>query len=137
MKLTPYFLIALSFVGLAVSAYLSYFAYLNIVPGCALGGCEQVLTSPHSKFFGVPYAYIGLVYYTYLLALAILLTLDDRSRTLAWAAVLYTGVGLVLSAYFEFYIQGVLIGAYCMYCAISALVTLGATIVAGWHLINN
>ena len=134
MRLTPYLLIALSFVGLAVTAYLSYFAYLNVVPGCALGGCEQVLTSQYSKFFGVSLAYIGLVYYVYLLALSVLIAIDENSRTLAWAALLYTAVGAILSAYFEFYIQGVLIGAYCMYCGISALVTLGAVLVASWHV---
>lgn len=134
MKLTPYILIALSFIGLADTAYLSYFAYLNVVPGCAIGGCEQVLTSQYSKFFGVPFAYIGLVYYTYMLALSIMLAMDDRSRVLALAALAYTGVGVVLSAFFEFYIQGILIGAYCMYCAISALTTLGLVLTATYHI---
>ncbi|TSC68228.1 MAG: vitamin K epoxide reductase [Parcubacteria group bacterium Gr01-1014_56] len=134
MKLTPYILIALSFVGLADTLYLSYFAYLNLVPGCAIGGCEAVLTSAYSKFLGVPLAYIGVVFYVYMLALSVLLAIDEHSRTLAWAALAYTAVGVLFSVYFEFYIQGVLIGAYCMYCAISALVTLGLTLTAGWHL---
>ncbi len=134
MKLTPYILVALSFIGLADTAYLAYFAYLNTVPGCALSGCEQVLTSEYSKFFGVPLAYFGLVYYSYMLALSVLLAIDEHSRTLAWAALVYTAVGVLLSAYFEFYIQGVLIGAYCLYCAISAAATLGLVLAAGYHL---
>ncbi len=133
MKLTPYILIAITFIGLADTMYLSYFAYLNAVPGCAIGGCEVVLTSAYSKFFGVPLAYIGLVYYVYMLALAILLTMDEHSKTLARAALAYSAVGVLFSIYFEFYIQGTLIGAYCMYCAISALTTLALAATAGWH----
>ncbi len=134
MPLTPYFLIALSFIGLADTAYLSVFAYLNAVPSCAIGGCEQVLTSEYSKFFGVPLAYIGLVYYVYLFALLVLVAGEPKSRTLAWATVGYTLVGLLLSVVFEFYIQGTLIGAYCMYCAISAITTLLLAGTAVWHL---
>jgi uncharacterized membrane protein len=134
MPLAPYFLIALSFVGLADTIYLSTFAYLNAVPSCAIGGCEQVLTSVYSKFLGVPLAYIGLVYYVYLLALLVLVAIDPKSRTLAWAAMGYTLLGVLLSAFFEFYIQGTLIGAYCMYCAISAITTLLLAVTAGWHL---
>ncbi len=59
-----------------------------------------------------------------MLCLAGLAAFDENSRVLARAALLYTLVGVVLSAAFEFYIQGVLIGAYCMYCAISAVTTL-------------
>lgn len=133
MPLAPYFLIALSFVGLADTAFLSYFAYLNAVPGCAIGGCEVVLTSVYSKFFGVPLAYIGLVYYVYMLALAILLAMEPNSKILKWATLAYTAAGLLFSLYFEFYIQGMLIGHYCMYCAISALTTLALVGIAIWH----
>jgi uncharacterized membrane protein len=133
MPLAPFFLIALTFIGLADTAYLSYFAYMNAVPGCAIGGCEAVLTSQYSKFFSVPLAYFGLVYYAYMFLLACLVIVDPKSKTLAWAAVLYTGFGLALSAVFEFYIQGVLIGTYCMYCAISALTTLALCITSVWH----
>ena len=134
MKLTPYILVALAFVGLADTLFLSYFAYLNLVPGCAIGGCEQVLTSVYSKFFGVPLAYLGLVYYAYMLALALLLAADDNSRVLARAALLYTTVGVLFSVYFEFYIQAMVIGALCMYCAISAAITLGLLLTSVYHL---
>ncbi len=137
MKLTPYLLIALSFVGLADTMFLSYFAYLNLVPGCAIGGCEQVLTSVYSKFLSIPLAYIGVVFYVYMLALSVLLAMDERSRVLTWAVLAYTAVGALFSAYFEFYVQGMLIGALCMYCAISALVTLGLFLTAGFHVRKN
>ncbi len=133
LPLGPYVLIALALVGLGDTLYLSYFQYLNLIPSCALGGCEVVLTSVHSKFFGVPWSYIGLVYYGYLLGLAVLLALEPRSRALRLGALAYTGVGVAYSAWAVFYIQLSVIGALCQFCAISALITLVAFAVAVWH----
>lgn len=133
IPIAPYLLLALAMVGLGDTLYLSYFQYLNLIPSCAIGGCEVVLTSVHSKFFGVPWSYIGLVYYAYLFCLAVLLAIEPRSRALCLAALAYTGVGVVYSAWAVFYIQLTVIGALCQYCAISALVTLLAFCVASWH----
>lgn len=133
MKLAPFYLIAAALVGIADTLFLSYFAFLNAVPGCAIGGCEVVLTSVYAKFLGVPLGYLGLVYYAYMLALALLIVIEPRSKALALAALFYTGVGLLLSLVFEFYIQAYLIGAMCLYCGISALTTLVLFGVALWH----
>ena len=137
ISLAPYVLLALALVGLGDTFYLSYFQYLNLIPSCAIGGCEIVLTSTYSKFFGVPPSYIGLVYYAYMLCLSALVIIDPRSKTLAWAALGYAGVGLLLSAYFEFYIQMTLIGALCLYCGISAITTLLLFATAVWHWRKN
>lgn len=133
VSLTPYILLALAMVGLGDTLYLSYFQYLNLVPTCAISGCETVLTSVHSKFFGVPWSYIGLVYYTYMLALAILLALEPRSKALRLGVLVYTGTGLLYSCYAIFYVQLTVIGAICQYCAISALTTLLLFVAAVWH----
>jgi len=130
---TPFVLLALALAGLGDVLYLSYYQYLNLIPSCAIGGCETVLTSVYSKFFGVPLSYIGIVFYAYLLCLAVLLIIEPRSRALRLGALLYTGIGLVLSIIFIFYIQLTLIGAICMYCAISAFIALCAFGVALWH----
>lgn len=131
--LAPFVLIALALIGLGDAFYLSYFQYLNLVPSCAIGGCEIVLTSAHSKFFGVPWSYIGLVYYAYLLCLATLLAMEPRSRALRFGMLAYTTVGVLYSAWAIFYVQLSLIGALCQFCAISALTTLGLFSVALWH----
>lgn len=123
--LAPFILLALALVGLGDTFYLSYFQYLNLIPSCALGGCEVVLTSEYSKFLGIPWSYFGLVYYAYMLCLAILLTLDPTSKGLKLGALVYTGVGVLYSSWAIFYIQLTLIGALCQFCAISALTTLG------------
>jgi uncharacterized membrane protein len=131
--LAPYLLIAAAFIGLGDTLYLSYFQYLNLIPTCAIGGCETVLTSVYSKFFGVPWSYIGLVYYVYMLCLALLLAIEPRSFALRLGALVYTGIGLLYSVYAIFYVQLTLIGALCQFCAISAVATLLLFGVAVWH----
>ncbi len=129
----PYLLLALAMIGLGDTAYLSYFQYLNIIPSCALSGCEVVLSHAWSKFLGVPWSYIGLVYYAYLFCLAILLIIDPRSYGLRIGALVYTGVGVVFSLWAMGYVQWYIIGALCQYCSISAVTTVVAFIVALMH----
>ncbi|HEV7449175.1 MAG TPA: vitamin K epoxide reductase family protein [Candidatus Paceibacterota bacterium] len=131
--LAPFILLALALIGLGDVFYLSYFQYMNLIPTCAIGGCEIVLTSAQSKFFGVPWSYIGLVYYTYMLCLAVLLAVDPRSFGLRLGVLMYTGAGLLYSVYAIFYIQLSVIHALCQFCAISAVTTLCLFIVAVWH----
>ena len=131
--LTPYILLALALVGLGDTLYLAYFQYLNLVPSCAIGGCEVVLTSAQSKFFGVPWSYIGLVYYAYMFCLAVLLCIEPRSWALRFGTLVYTGVGVLYSIYAIFYVQLSVLHALCQYCAISALVTLFLFATALWH----
>lgn len=131
--LAPFILLALALIGLGDTLYLSYFQYMNLIPTCALGGCEQVLTSEYSKFFGVPWSYIGLVYYGYMLALSVLLIIDPQSRGLKLGALAYTGFGVLYSCWAIFYIQISLIGALCQFCLISAVTTLALFVASVWH----
>lgn len=131
--LAPFILFALALVGLGDTLYLSYFQYMNLIPTCAIGGCETVLVSEYSKFFGVPWSYIGLVYYGYMLSLSVLLIIDPNSRGLKWGALAYTGVGVLYSVWAIFYIQMTLIQALCQFCIISAITTLLLFITAVWH----
>ncbi len=131
--LAPFILLSLALIGLGDALYLSYFQYLNLIPTCAIGGCEQVLTSEYSKFFGVPWSYIGLVYYGYMLCLSVLLAIDPTSKGLKFGALVYTGFGVLYSTWAIFYIQLSLIHALCQFCAISAATTLLMFITATWH----
>lgn len=135
MLLTPYYLVALALIGIADALYLSVSIYTGVAPSCVLEGCEVVLASVYSKWFGVPLAYIGLVYYVYMLCLAALLAFDPYSRGLRSGTVLYTGIGFLYSLYAVFYVQMTLIGSFCQYCLISALITLLLFIVALWHFL--
>ena len=136
VPLTPYILMALALVGLGITGYLAYFQYLNLVPSCAIGGCEVVLTHWSSKPFGVPFSYIGLLYYAHMLGLAIVLATDPRGRGVRWAVLAYAGIGLGLSLCFELW-QFFVIGAMCIYCAMSAATNLLLTTTAAWHYRTN
>ncbi len=131
--LAPFYFIAATFIGIADTLYLSYEHFLGIVPGCAiLTGCERVLTSVYATPLGVPFAYIGLLFYLYMLGLGILLAYDPTSKGLRFGAVAYTAIGLGCSICFEM-IQFFIIGALCVYCALSALTTLVLFGIAVWH----
>ena len=132
-SITPYIVLALAMIGLGDTLYLAYFQYLNIVPACAISGCYVVLTSVYAKFLGIPLSYLGVVYYSYLFCLGVLLAIEPDSRALRIGALVYGAVGFVLSFVFVFYIQLVLIGAICQYCAISALTSTGFFATAIWH----
>ncbi len=131
--LAPFYVIAATFIGLGDVLYLAYYQYLNLVPSCAIGGCEIVLSSMYSKFMGVPLSYIGLVYYGYMLCLAALLAFEPESRALRLAALAYSGIGFMLSLYFILYIQLSVIHALCLYCAVSALTTATLFSLSVWH----
>lgn len=133
LPLAPYILLALAMVGLGDTLYLSYFQYMNLIPTCAIGGCEVVLTSVHSKFFGVPWSYIGMVFYSYMFCLAVLLCIEPRSKALRLGALVYTGAGFLYSAWAIFYVQLTVIGALCQFCAISALTAFLLFVVTAWH----
>jgi len=135
-SITPYIVLALAMIGLGDTLYLAYFQYLNIVPACAISGCDVVLTSIYAKFLGIPLSYFGVIYYSYLFFLGVLLAIEPDSRALRIGALAYGAVGFVLSFVFVFYIQLVLIGAICQYCAISALTSTAFFATAIWHWRN-
>jgi uncharacterized membrane protein len=130
--LTPFWLIAATLVGLGDTLFLSYYHLLGIVPGCALKGCEVVLTSPYATPLGVPFAYIGVLYYMFMLFLALMLAVDSRGLGTRLGVLVFSSIGLLCSIGFES-LQIFIIGAICMYCAISALTTLALFCISVWH----
>ncbi len=114
----------LAFLGLADALYLSY-AHLTQNPlACSiLEGCAIVANSPYSKIWGVPIAYLGVLYYIGMLKMAFWANfvplLQHAGRKLfIWGAVL----GASASVLFV-YIQYTYIGAFCIYCLLSAIAT--------------
>ncbi len=130
--LAPFYLIAATLIGLGDALFLSYYQHLGITPGCAIGGCEIVLSSVYSKFMGVPLSYIGLVFYIYMLAMAVFLAYDPFGKGMRLATLVYASIGLLFSIGFEL-TQIFVIHAICMYCAISAITTLVLFCIAIWH----
>jgi uncharacterized membrane protein len=117
----------LALIGLLVAGYLSLHraGFVGTLQ-CAVGGCEIVQASRYAVFFGFPVAYMGLVAYMILLALA-LVGVQPRwadSRRVALCIFLVSAVGVAFSAYLT-YLEAAVIHSWCQWCVISAiLVTL-------------
>ena len=119
------FILVLAFLGLADSAYLTQQKLSGSPLICDIqnfSGCNIVAESPYASVFGIPLAEFGVLFYSMLFVLAALeLVLFDRllRRVLQGAAL----IGVLASLYFTF-VQIFLIGAFCIYCSISAVLTL-------------
>jgi len=102
------FLLLLSLAGFFDSAYLTILHYKNVIPPCAIAkGCETVLTSRFSVFFGIPIALIGSLFF---LALIFLLLLGFSKYFK-----LLISLGVVASVIL-FSIQAFVLRAFCQYC---------------------
>jgi uncharacterized membrane protein len=130
----PYVMLALALIGIADTFYDSYAIYSGQLLWCPppIDGCNIVAESPYGRVVGVPLGYFGLIYYLYMFGLVALLALDPFSRGLRLGALLYAATGVSFSIYFMF-VQFAFIHAICIYCLISAVLTLLFLVTALWH----
>lgn len=118
-------ILILAFAGLADSVYLTQHKLNGTPLICniqSLSGCNVVAESPYSKIFGVPLSEFGILFYSIVFILAALeLVIFDRvvRRVLQVASL----VGVLASIYFTA-LQIFFIGAFCIYCIASAIITL-------------
>jgi len=134
-SMLPKVMLALALVGLPVAFYDSYALYNDQPLWCPppINGCNEVASSTYARIFSMPVGYFGTVYYVYMAALAVLVAFDPMSCALRLGAFVYSLIGLCFSIYF-LYLQVTLIHAFCVYCLISAIVTLLLFIIAVGHL---
>ena len=110
-----------SLAGIADAAYLTIHHYTaEPVPCSIIEGCEQVLTSPYATIGGVPLAIFGALAYFTAFSLALLTIFGNK---ITWKLF---GAQVVIMAGFTawlIYVQAALIGAFCQFCLLSALIT--------------
>jgi uncharacterized membrane protein len=130
----PYFMLTLALIGVADASYDSYIIHTGQLLWCPppIDGCNIVANSPYARIFGVPVGDFGVVYYVGMAALAALLALAPFSRRLRLGALLYAAAGVGFSIYFM-NIQFTYIHAFCIYCLISAVLTVFLFLTALWH----
>ncbi len=130
----PFLMLLLALIGIADALYDSYEAYNNQMLWCpqAIDGCNTVADSPYARIFDIPLGYLGLIFYLYMFALAALLAFDPFSRGLRLGALLYSAIGVSFSIYF-LYLDFAFIHAFCIYCTVSAVLTLLLLIAAVAH----
>ncbi len=127
-------LIVLAALGLIDSLYLASHALENTALFCDIGagldGCNQVAQSPYSRPFGIPLAYLGVLFYG-LLLVASFVAIGKWSAKVHRALLAISIIGALFSIAF-LYIQFALIQALCIYCVVSAIIAFIALVISFW-----
>jgi uncharacterized membrane protein len=114
-----------SLIGLADAIYLTVEHLSGRSVRCTLTGCSEVLSSPYASVRGIPLAAIGALAYFTVFSLATLAAFGYRVAgkllTLIVSAMFLTTLWLL-------YLQAFVIGHFCQYCLLSALVTTTLTV---------
>ncbi|HKR60068.1 MAG TPA: vitamin K epoxide reductase family protein [Pyrinomonadaceae bacterium] len=118
----------LALAGLADAIYLTVQHVTGQSVRCTIvSGCSEVLSSQYSSISGVPLALIGAVAYFTVFSLA---TLAAFGYPLVGKLLLVV-VGLMfLTTLWLIYLQAFVIGHFCQFCLLSALVTVVLTALA-------
>lgn len=119
------FILVFAFLGIADSAYLAEHEANGTPLICniqSLSGCNTVAESQYSRFFGIPLAQYGVLFYSILFVLSAL-ELAIFNRLLRRILQGISLVGIIASLYFTF-VQVFVIGAFCIYCLASAIIAL-------------
>lgn len=115
-------LIIFGILGVFVSGYLIRNRAKKQHTVCPIGGhCDEVLESKWSHVFGIKNDILGIVYYLFIVALAIYVYAFQQPYP--FFATILTVLAFVFSV-FLVYIQAYVIRQYCFYCLISALINL-------------
>lgn len=114
--------VILSIVGLFDSLLLTVEHYSRRGLPCSFtGGCERVLTSKWSEFFGIPISLGGVVFYGLILFLVVH-SLVNKTPLNRFFMLFWSIIGFITSVYLTL-IQAFIIKAWCQYCLLSALTT--------------
>ncbi len=116
----------LGMVGLLVSTYLALFK-LGVIGDltCAVGSCQRVQSSRWADFLGIPVAVWGVGFYLGVLGLSLagIQRRFEDSRGVALLLVGLSGWGVLFSGWLT-YLELFVIHAICMWCVVSAIITL-------------
>jgi uncharacterized membrane protein len=114
-----------SLIGLADSVYLTVEHLSGRSVRCTLSGCSEVLSSPYASVRGIPLAAIGATAYFTVFSLATLAAFGYR---VAGKLLTFIVSAMFLTTLWLLYLQAFVIGHFCQFCLLSALVTTTLTI---------
>jgi uncharacterized membrane protein/protein-disulfide isomerase len=108
----------LAVIALGLSSYLAWSTWSSTpVLGCdstGLVACDHVLSSPWSKWLGLPVSLFGALAYVGILVASWLAAKQDSS--LAWTALLTLSLMAAGSAMWFIGLQAIVLGSFCLYC---------------------
>ncbi|MBE2223320.1 MAG: vitamin K epoxide reductase family protein [Anaerolineae bacterium] len=114
---------ALIVIGLVVSGYLAYVEMTQVKAVCGpVGECNIVQSSPYAQIASIPIAVLGLLFYLAVAGLWLLQRIDRVRHMVLLTLVALTIVGTLFSLYLTL-LELLVIGAICMWCLTSAVVT--------------
>ena len=116
--------IAVSLLGVALTAFLLYERSSRGPLLCATGGCETVQTSEYATVLGVPVALLGLGAYV-----ALLVLFASRGPMVELSAVALCVAGVLFSSYL-LVVQLVVLNAICDWCLVSDVLVTGLAALA-------
>ena len=118
---------ALSLAGLADALYLTVQHMAGAsVPCSVTSGCEEVLTSRYAVVAGLPLAGLGAAAYFSVFSLSTLAAFGYRMAGILLRPLVAV---MVLMSVWLFYLQAVVIRAFCQFCLLSAAITIALLIV--------
>lgn len=124
---------AFATIGAIDTAYLTYAKFAGDEVVCPITSCNQVAQSPYSEVFGLPLSLFGLLAYVGIgvLAIAPLLVpsnqpeLRRQLNQVTWLCLFLATLGMVLFSGYLMSLLAFVIQAACIYCIISAVMTVG------------
>lgn len=117
---------AVSLIGLADALYLTIQHVTGQSVKCTItSGCSEVLSSPYAVVRGIPLALIGAAAYFTVFTLC---TLAAFGYKFVGGLVTIVVLLMFLMTLWLLYLQAFVIGHYCQFCLLSALVTTTLTV---------
>lgn len=117
-------LIFFSILGMADAGYITYEEFiLGVTPQCAnIPGfdCGAVLDSPWAYIGPIPLSVLGLGFYSVMFLLGCYLLIQPKKYSWLPGVSALFGIAAFLFSLFLMYLQAFTIGAFCLYCTISA-----------------
>ena len=124
-KLSNRIIFILSLVGLAVASFLFYEYNIAGIIICPTGqGCDIVRASPYSSFLGISIPFLGIVFYLTMAILSVVHSHDLPRKLARRLQLLVAVMGVGFGAYLT-YLEAFVIGAYCFWCVLSFIISLG------------
>lgn len=134
-KWLPVLILALALVGFGDATYLTVEHFQGIIPPCAIGGCENVLSSSYSEVLGIPVSLLGSLYY-FIVLLSLFVFFDTKNEKIKdyclKLIIALSAVGFLASIVFISIMLFVL-HAICVYCMLSDMISIVIFVLAS-HL---
>ena len=128
----------LSFIGICISAYLTYSHFTQIETICLPGmHCDEVLSSPYSEMWGIPVYLLGFLMYVVMSMLGMAFYWGVGFKRNTTALLIYVvSLSAFLFNLYLYYLEIFVIHAFCTWCVASSLIVLSLLVISCINLRN-